>query len=137
MLNFADSPNTHGCDIGAIGETLTTTVAGEDEREFQNPLYGTEMDTNITSLASIQNIYEGLHRSRRNSEHLYDQTADYYSVPRSLINGWSYDSSDIRGGHVTATEAIYDVPPASDASDHDYDDCFPELDMEGRDDSEC
>ena len=39
---------------------------------------------------------------------------------------------------MTATEAIYyDVPPASDALDHDYDDCFPELDMEGHDDSEC
>ena len=39
---------------------------------------------------------------------------------------------------MTAMEAIYDVPPASDASDHDYDDCSPELDniMEGHDDSE-
>ena len=68
--------------------------------------------------------------------------ADYYSVPRSLINGdsingWSYNSSDVRGGHVTATEAIYHIPPALDALGHDYDDCFPELDMEGYDDSEC
>ena len=78
----AGSPNAQAC----IDVTLTTVV-GEDEREFQNPLYGIEMDTNITSLASIQNIYEGLHGSTRNSEHLYDQTADYYSVPRSLING--------------------------------------------------
>ena len=62
--------------------------------------------------------------------------ADYCSVPGSLINEWSYDSSDVRGGHVTATEAIYHIPPASDASDHEHD-CFPELDMEGCDDSEC
>jgi hypothetical protein len=95
------------------------------------------MDTNITSLASIQNIYEGLHGSRRNSEHLYDQTADYYSVPRSLINGWRYNGGDGREGHVTTSEAIYNVPPASDVSDHDYDDCFPELDIEGQNDSEC
>lgn len=132
---FAGSPNTQACNIGIVDGPLTT-VAGEDEREFENPLYGTEMDTNITSLASVQNIYEGLHGSTRNSEHLYDQTADYYSVPRSLINGWSYNNGDVRG-HVTASEAIYDVPPASDTSDHDYDDCFPEFDAEGPNESEC
>ena len=129
------SLNAQACNIGIVDGPLTT-VAGEDEREFQNPLYGTEMDTNITSLASIQNIYEGLHGSTRNSEHLYDQTADYYSVPRSLINGWSHNNGDVRG-HVTASEAIYDVPPASDASDHDYDDCFPEFDTDGPNESEC
>lgn len=134
---FVGSPNTQACNIGIVDDPLTTAVAGEDEREFQNPLYGTEMDTTITSLASIQNIYEGLHGSTRNSEHLYDQTADYYSVPRSLIDGWSYDNSAITRGHVTASEAIYDVPPASDASDHDYDDCFPEFDTEVPNDSEC
>ena len=118
---------------------LIATVAREDEREFQNPLYGTEMDTNITSLVSIQNIYEGLHGSTRNSEHLYDQTADYYSVPRSsLSNGWSYaNGGDIKDhhDHVTTSEARYDVPPASDVSDHDYDECFPELDTERPSDS--
>ena len=54
----------------------------------------------------------------------------------SQYYGWSYnDSGDIRG-HVTTSEAIYDMPPASEASDHDYDDCFPELDMEGANESE-
>ena len=40
------------------------------------------------------------------------------------MGGVTIACSDVRGGHVTATEAIYDVPPASDASDHDYDDCM-------------
>ena len=124
------SANIQAYDVGIVDGPLTT-AAGEDEREFQNPLYGSEISLNITN----QNIYEGLHGSRRNSEHLYDQTADYYSVPRSLTNGWSHTSDNVRG-HVTASEAIYDVPPASDVSDHDYDDCFPKSDTEGPTDSE-
>ena len=132
---FTDSANNYAYGVG-IADGPLATVAGEDEREFQNPLYGTEISPNNTNLASIYNIYEGLHGSTRNSEHLYDQTADYYSVPRSLINGWSHNSDDV-SGHVTASEAIYDVPPASDVSDHDYDDCFPKSDTEGPIDSEC
>ena len=129
------SHNSQACNTRCVGGPLAT---GEDEREFQNPLYGTEMNTNIRSLASIPNIYEGLRGSTRDIDHIYDQTADYYSVPRSsLMNGWSYASDDVKGHHVTTSEAIYDVPPASDVSDHDYDDCFPELDREGPSDSKC
>ena len=133
---FTDFPNIQVCHEGIVDATLSTVV--EDEREFQNPLYVSGMDANTpnnTSLTCIQNIYEELTRDTIVGENVYDQTADYYSVPRSILNK-RYDTSEDwtvchTNGDVcddlTASEAVvYDVPPASNVSDHDYDDCFPD-----------
>lgn len=111
-----------------------TAAANEDvvEREFQNPLYQLEDfasgSTNLNSPIPIQeNIYESLYTDTNiycelPNEENYKDIDGYYSVPRSLGNGWRQCNGEVKGE--AESEAIYDLPPDVMKDSSYYENCL-------------